>query len=167
MVKEVQHFRDDGRSSWLFNHRATATATTHALPSHPMPTIPQHRQYHNKVGRGVINAKLWMQCCKQWHGLGHTGHTLQHGNTHIHIQYRLHTHTPLCSRLCRNMQVHTYRITDTLWFTVHNLYTHMCAHTRRHAHSLRSLEAWVAQQCSAVVNCELRGSGALELWSGS
>lgn len=39
--------------------------------------------------------------------------------------------------------------------------------TLTHTYSLRSLEAWEAQQCSAVVNCELRGSGALELWSGS
>ena len=46
-------------------------------------------------------------------------------------------------------------------------YIHTHTHTYTHTYSLRSLEAWEAQQCSAVVNCELRGSGALELWSGS
>ena len=49
-VKEVQRFRDDGRSSWLFNHRATATATTHALPSHPMPAIRQRHRHRHMEG---------------------------------------------------------------------------------------------------------------------
>lgn len=59
LSKEVQRFRDDGRSSWLYNHRATATATTHALPSHPMPTI-QHPQ-HRHADSGVVRSRVGLR----------------------------------------------------------------------------------------------------------
>lgn len=72
----VQHFRDDGRSSWLFNHRATVT--THALLSHPMPTYQQHCQHRHKGGveiRRLMPFKPWLQCWKQWDGFRE--HTLR------------------------------------------------------------------------------------------
>lgn len=79
-----------------------------------------------------------------------------------------------------NKQDDVYRETDLYHST--NMHKQECTDTpscfriftgHRHTHiqtdtlSLRSLEAWEAQQCSAVVNCELRGSAALELWSVS
>lgn len=101
-------------------------------------------------GWGSVPDTLQTQCYKQWDGLSRSQAVVLNSHTLTLLLY---------STLLYSTNMHKHKYTHP--------HTEKYPHMRTHSRSLRSTGAWEAQQCSAVVNCEPQGSGALELWSGS
>lgn len=93
-VREVQRFRDDGRSSWLFNHRPQPRHMhCRAVPCPPVSSTVDITTGRGR-GHGEVRCHSSLRCCKQWDGSlnkhthSHTDWTRapcsEHGHMHRH-----------------------------------------------------------------------------------
>lgn len=146
---------------------ATATATTHALPSHPMPAIRQHCQHRHMGGEGgeveghvdIRHLMPSRECGAVSNGMVSLEHGLSR-RTHSHTHY---THASL---FCKNMHKHkcTHYNTTLYFFAVtYSAHRHTYAHVHIELTFIRGLSGPAVQCSSKLWTARIRGSRAL-IW---